>query len=121
MEWILLSKAMGNCGEGLSVMETIEGRDILLLTRDEDMKNVLGSILTAPEYSLAAVEEREKIESAVKERHSRVIVIDGETPGVDVPHLLNDMHRGHIRIPVIVISSDSSLDFAKKIREEASS
>ena len=99
-------------------MEQSEGREILLLTRDEEMKDVLVSILAAPEYSLTAVEEREKIEAAVDERRPRVIIIDGEIPEIDVPHLLNDLHREHIRLPVIVISSDSSLDFAKKIREE---
>ena len=99
-------------------MVPIEKRDILLVTKDNSVREILKSIFSASEYHLAFVAERREVESAIRKEHARVIVIDGDMPGLDVPHLLNDMHREHIRLPVIVISGDSSLDFAKKIREE---
>ncbi len=87
---------------------------ILIVDDDPGVRQVLSDSLTGMGYTVHAVESGERVLSVIRDRGCDLVVLDMVLPRMDGMEVLQEVHRHHPELGVIMITGYASVETAIK-------
>src|SRR5205809_531753 len=103
---------MGHPGMGKEDSDVKE--KILIIDDDAGVRQVLADSLTALGYAARDLESGDRVLGTIRESGCDLVVLDMILPRVDGMEVLQEVHRHHPDLPVIMITGYASVETAIK-------